>query len=74
MSKSKDKKPAYNNLVAKHAGKFCKAQTHRDKTKYFRKEKHKKGPSGPFYLAMHKYFIWQAFILRAIAPAMHGGL
>lgn len=28
------------NPVAKHAGKFCKAATHRDRTKYVRREKH----------------------------------
>jgi hypothetical protein len=43
MSKNKDdKKPSIRNFVAKNAGKFCKAKTHRDrKNDYTRKEKHR---------------------------------
>ncbi len=37
----KSKKLTQKNLVAKHAHKFNKAQTFKDKTKYTRKLKHK---------------------------------
>lgn len=63
------------NPVAKFAGKFNKAQTHRDRTKYYRKDKHKKGRTDPFCLGADKYFIWSSntFILRVIELAMRGG-
>jgi hypothetical protein len=38
----KDNKPALRNPVAKFAGDFNKAQTFRDRTKYNRKDKHKR--------------------------------
>lgn len=38
----KKKKPAINNLVAKHAREFNKAVVHADRTKYNRKEKHRR--------------------------------
>ena len=50
-----DTGPVLRNCVARHAGKFNKAQVHRDKTKYFRKEKHKKGSQDPFCLDKYLY-------------------
>ena len=45
MSKKNDKNgnvPSIRNLVAKNAGKFCKARTHRDrKNDYKRNDKHR---------------------------------
>lgn len=43
MSKKKDDKtPSIRNFVAKNAGKFCKARTHRDrKNDYKRNDKHR---------------------------------
>ena len=37
-----NKGPKKRNFVAKHARKFTKGGPHRDRTKYIRKEKHKK--------------------------------
>lgn len=39
------------NPVAKFMNTVNKSATHRDKTKYFRKEKHKKGRKDPYLLA-----------------------
>ncbi len=35
------KEPARRNPVAKHAVHLCKSATFRDRTKYFRKQKHR---------------------------------
>ena len=43
-------KRSKKNPVAKFAGQFNKCHKHRDKTKYFRKDKHK-GRKDPFLLA-----------------------
>lgn len=59
MSKNKDKTPSVNNLVAKHARTFNKAQTHRDKKNdYKRNEKHKGRKFDPYFLPafFDKYF------------------
>lgn len=56
MSK-KPEVPKERNFVAKYARQFNKATVFRDKTKYSRKEKHKKGSQDPFNLIIfHKYF------------------
>lgn len=36
----KKKTPKQQNFVAKHSREFNHAQVHRDKTKYYRKDKH----------------------------------
>lgn len=38
---NKTKAPKVNNFVAKHMNTFNKPATHRDRTKYTRKNKHK---------------------------------
>jgi len=48
--KSNETKHKQRNHVAQHSWNKSGAGAHRDRTKYTRKEKHKKGPSGPFYL------------------------
>ena len=39
------------NPVAKFMNRLNKPVVQRDKTKYYRKEKHKKGPKDPYLLA-----------------------
>lgn len=43
--------PVQQNFVAKHARTFNKAQVHRDRTKYKRKDKHRKSNDyGAFFM------------------------
>lgn len=50
MKKKPPEIPDFQNLVAKHAREFNKCAVHRDRTKFNRKQKHRKSDHDAFFV------------------------